>query len=197
MLGRQPAAAEMANPKDTVRIPTMSSTESAQTQAPIDRRVSSLWRALAIFLLLVLLIGWAASASMVEQLKAQIAHAQARLLEQPQVTQVAVLVDDQGLPAMLASFTAKDNKLQLQRLNEVREGREDSMQVWAVAADGQARSLGVIESKYKTLQIPVPATDLQGVRELGISAENKGGVPAGAPPSLPWLFKGWLVQKAI
>ncbi len=176
----------------------MTSTDSAVSQAPAAaRRVSPWWRALAIALLLVLLIGWAASASLVEQLKAQIAHAQGRLLEQPQITRVAVLLDAQGLPAMLATYTAKDQKLQLQRLNEVKEGREDSMQVWTIGADGQARSLGIIESKYKTLQLPVAPEALQGAGALGISAENKGGVPAGAPPSLPWLFKGWLVHKAI
>ena len=152
---------------------------------------------LAVALMVVLLIGWAASASMVEQLKAQIAHAQAKLVDQPQITQVAVLLDGQGLPAMLATFTAKDNKLQLQRLNEVKEGREDSMQVWTLGADGKPRSLGIIESKYKTLQLPVLPVDLQGATELAISAENKGGVPDGSAPSLPWLFKGWLVQKAI
>lgn len=164
---------------------------------PPTRRVSAWWRALAIVLVLVLLLGWAASASLVEQLKAQIGHAQTKLADRPQITQVAVLLDNQGLPAMLATFTAKDNQLQLQRLNEVKEGREDSMQVWAIGPDGRPRSLGVITSKYKTLQIPVQPADLQGATELGISAENKGGVPAGAPPSLPWLFKGWLVQKAI
>ena len=152
---------------------------------------------LAVALMVVLLIGWAASASMVEQLKAQIAHAQAKLADQPQITQVAVLLDGQGLPAMLATFTAKDNKLQLQRLNEVKEGREDSMQVWALDASGKPRSLGIVGSKYKTLQMPVLPVDLQGATELAISAENKGGVPDGSAPSLPWLFKGWLVQKAI
>ena len=173
---------------------TMTSTDNTVSQA---RRVSPWWRVLAIVLLLVLLMGWAASASMVEQLKAQIVHAQAKLTELPQITQVAVLVDDKGLPAMLATHTAKDSKLQLQRLNEVKEGREDSMQVWAVGADGQPRSLGIVESKYKTLQIPVLPGDLQKATELGISAEKKGGVADGSPPSLPWLFKGWLVQKAI
>lgn len=175
----------------------MTSTDSAVTQASALRRVSPWWRALAIFLLLVLLIGWAASASMLEQLKAQIGHAQAKLLEQPQITQVAVLLDGQGLPAMLATYTAKDHKLQLQRLNEVKEGREDSMQVWAMTSHGQPKSLGIVESQYKTLQIPVLPGDLQGANGLGVSAESKGGVPDGSPPSLPWLFKGWLVNKAI
>ena len=59
--------------------------------------------------------------------------------------------------------------------------------------DGRWAGPGLVS----TLQLPVLAADLQGAMELGISAENKGGVAAGSPPSLPWLFKGWLVQKAI
>jgi anti-sigma-K factor RskA len=162
-----------------------------------SRRVSPWWRALAVFLLMVLLVGWAASSSMMTQLQAQIQHAQTRLIEQPQITQVAVLLDDKQLPAMLATYTSKDQVLLLQRLNDVKEGREDSMQVWAIAGDAAPRSLGVIESKYRTLQMPVTEDALQGVTSLAISAESKGGVPAGVGPSLPWLFKGWLVQKSI
>jgi anti-sigma-K factor RskA len=161
-----------------------------------DRRVSPWWRALAILLLLAL-VGWAASTSMVTQLRAQIQHAQAKLVELPQITQVAVLMDDKELPAMLVTYTAKDQKLQLQRLNDVKEGREDSMQVWVIKGDAAPRSLGIIESKYKTLQLPVPPDALKGVSSIAISAESKGGVPDGRAPSLPWLFKGWLVQKAI
>lgn len=169
----------------------------ADAPQPRDRRVSPWWRALAITLLLALLLGWAASTSMTVQLQAQIAHLQGKLTQQPQITQVSVLTDHNGAPAMLATFTASDGQLQLQRLNDVQEGREDSMQVWAIDASGRPRSLGVIESKYRTLQIPVPAGKLQGAAELGISAENKGGVPDGSPPSLPWLFKGPVVKKAI
>ncbi|MDO9290446.1 MAG: anti-sigma factor, partial [Hydrogenophaga sp.] len=109
-----------------------------------DRRVSPWWRALAIFLLLVLLIGWAAHSSLMTQLQAQIQHAQARLVEVPQIRQVALLQDNQQKPAMLATYNPKDGALLLQRLNDVKEGREDSMQVWAIAGDAAPRSLGVI-----------------------------------------------------
>lgn len=174
-----------------------STTESTPTQR--DRRVSSWWRALAIFLLLVLMLAWAAATSMTTQLKAQIENLQHRLIELPQIRHVSVLLDKDGLPAMLATYNPKDRSLQIQRLNEVKEGREDSMQVWAIRGSDEstARSLGVIESKYKTLQMPVMESDLDGVTALGISAENKGGVTPGQGPSLPWLFKGWLVQKSI
>jgi anti-sigma-K factor RskA len=148
-------------------------------------------------LLIALLLGWATSASMTEQLKAQITHLQGRLVQIPQVRQVGVLLDDQQRPAMLVTHDPQQGKLLLQRLNEVREGREDSMQLWALAGEDAPRSLGVITSKYQTLEMPVVETDLKGVTQLAISAENKGGVPAGSGPSLPWLFKGWWVQKSI
>jgi anti-sigma-K factor RskA len=113
------------------------------------------------------------------------------------VRQVGILLDDQQRPAMLVTHDPQQGKLLLQRLNEVREGREDSMQLWALAGEDAPRSLGVITSKYQTLEMPVVESDLKGVTQLAISAENKGGVPAGSGPSLPWLFKGWWVQKSI
>ena len=176
---------------------TEPSNPSHSTPASGFRRVSTWWRALAILLMVLLLIGWAASASMFEQLKAQIGHLQTRLVDVPQVRHIAVLEDDLKLPAMLITYDPKQGALLLQRLNEVREGREDSMQLWALAGEDAPRSLGVITSKYQTLEMPVADTDLKHVTQLAISAENKGGVPAGASPSLPWLFKGWWVQKSI
>lgn len=176
---------------------TDSTPSSAPAPATPSRRVSPWWRALSIFLVLVLLLGWAASASLYEQLKAQISHLQAKVATVPQIRHIAVLLDDQGAAAMLMTMDPKAGTLQLQRLNEVKEGREDSMQLWAVSPGQPPRSLGVIESKFKTLQLPAPANALDGANELAISVENKGGVPAAQGPSLPWLFKGTLVQKAI
>lgn len=176
---------------------TAPASDNAPASTPAWGRVSPWWRMLAVLLLVLLLIGWAAASSMMTQLKAQIQHAQARLIEVPQIRQVAVLLDNQQQPAMLVTYNPKDGALLVQRLNEVKEGREDSMQVWAIAGDAAPRSLGVVTSKYKTLQMPVNETALQGVTEIAVSAENKGGVPSGSPPSLPWLFKGWLVQKSI
>lgn len=175
------------------------STEQMPSPTSPARRpgVSAWWRALSIFLLIVILLAWAAASSMTTQLQAQIAQLQTRLIQVPQIRQVSVLLDADGRPAMLATFNPQERALTLQRLNDVKEGREDSMQVWAISGEQSPRSLGIIESRYKTLQLPVDEQSLQGVTELGVSAENKGGVPAGAGPSLPWLFRGWLVAKSI
>ncbi|MEX1167142.1 MAG: anti-sigma factor [Hydrogenophaga sp.] len=170
---------------------------STETPASKDRKVSPWWRALAVFLVLVLLLGWAASASMIEQLKSQVTQTQAKLTAVPQVRYVSVLEDAQRLPALLVTLDPIQGNLQIQRLNEVKEGREDTMQLWALDGDKAPRALGVITSKFKTLQIPLPVAGLDGATELAISVEDKGGVSESQGPRLPYLFKGWLVQKSI
>jgi anti-sigma-K factor RskA len=159
--------------------------------------VSAWWRALSIFLTLVVFIGWALGASMYEQFKAQIHHLEAKLVEIPQVRDVSVLLDEAQAPAMLLTYDPKNQKLQVQRLNEVKEGREQALHVWAIAEDDTPRLLGVLTNKYKTQQLDVPAQALEGARALGISVENKDRGPRNGKPLQPWLFKGWLVQKAI
>lgn len=170
---------------------------STKSPVSVTRSVPTWWRALAIVLALAMMLGWAASTSMIEQLKAQVQHAQTKLGELPQVRYVSVLQDDQQLPALLVTLDPKQGALQIQRLNEVKEGREDTMQLWAIKADQPPRSLGVITSKFKTLQMPVAETSLDGATELAISVEAKGGVTEANGPRLPYLFRGWLVQKSI
>lgn len=161
------------------------------------RRVSTWWRALAIALILVLMLGTATTLSLSEQLRAHIGHLQAKLAEAPQIRHVAVLVDAEQRPAMLATMDTSAQAWQLQRLNGVREGREDSLQLWALQEGQAPRSLGVIQSGFRTLQLPAPALDGSAWSELAISVEDKGGVDERQGPRLPWLFRGWLVQKAL
>jgi anti-sigma-K factor RskA len=162
------------------------------------RTVSSWWRFVSVALMVALLVGWAASTSMYEQLKAQIGHLQAKLQVLPQVRYVSVLLDDKQQAALLITFDPTAGVLQLQRLNNVAEGPEDSMQVWALSGGSKPpRSLGLVLSRYKTLQLPAKVDELSGVTELAISVEEKGGVSDSQGPRLPYLFKGWLVQKAI
>lgn len=177
---------------------SFSDTQMPTQPGGIQRTVSAWWRFVAIALMVVLLVGWAASASMYEQLKAQIGHLQAKLQVLPQVRHIAVLLDDRQQAALLITFDPSAGVLQLQRLNNVAEGPEDSMQVWALSGgDKPPRSLGLVLSRYKTIQLPAKADDLNGVTELAISVEEKGGVSDRQGPRLPYLFKGWLVQKAI
>jgi anti-sigma-K factor RskA len=170
---------------------------SETATSPQTTGVSAWWRALSIFLVLVVFIGWALGASMYEQFKAQIHHLEAKLIEVPQVRDVSVLLDDAQAPAMLLTYDPKNQKLQVQRLNEVKEGREQALHVWAIADDDAPRMLGVLTNKYKTQQLDVPMQALEGARALAISVENKDRGPRNGKPQQPWLFKGALVQKAI
>lgn len=187
----------LAPPSTTPAPGPQSAGGSPTASAPPTRRVSPWWRALSVALLLVLALGWATSASLYEQLKAQIRHLQAKIVALPQVHYVAVLVDDQQRPALLVTYDPKAAALQVQRLNAVREGPEDSMQLWALDGKNPPRSLGLVLSKYQTLQIPVQPQALQGVVELAVSVEDKGGVSDRQGPRLPYLFRGWWIQKAI
>ena len=176
----------------------MEDTHTSPTPMPSTATgVSAWWRALSIFLALVVFIGWALSASMYEQFKAQIHHLEAKLVEIPQVREVSVLLDEQQAAAMLLTYDAKNQKLQVQRLNDVKEGREQSLHVWAMSEGDVPRLLGVLTDRYKTQQLDVPVQALEGARALAISVENKDRGPRDGKPRQPLLFKGWLVQKAI
>jgi anti-sigma-K factor RskA len=134
---------------------------------------------------------------MYEQFKAQINQLQNKLKDVSQIKYIAVLLDDKQAPALLVTQDPLDDALQIQRLNSVAEGREDSMQLWALGADGKPRSLGVLASAGKTLRLPANEKTLLDTPQLAISVENKGGTETGVGPRLPYLFKGAVVQKAL
>ena len=159
--------------------------------------VSAWWRVSAAVLLVVLMVGAATSLSMLEQFRAQIAYLESRLASTPQLRELAVLLDDAHQPALLVTHDPAGGVLQLQRLNAVKEGREESLQLWALADGQPPRSLGLIGSRYKTAQLPATPATLNGVTELAVSVEDKAGAIESRGPSLPYLFRGALVVKAI
>ena len=177
--------------------------ELSQDQASPPGGVSAWWRALAITALIVIALCITAALSMFEQFKAQIAHLQVQVQRIPQVQFLGVLLDAQQVPAMLITFDPADGALQIQRLNDVKEGREDTMQLWAIGTPGTTAtqvapvSLGVLPSRAKTVRLPLGAQTLQGVSTLAISVENKGGVESSKGPRLPDLYQGAWVQKAL
>jgi anti-sigma-K factor RskA len=155
------------------------------------------WRAATVICLLVIAIGTATGMSMFEQFKAQLSHVQTKLETVHQIKYVAVLLDEAKAPALLVTLDPLEAALQVQRLNSVTEGREDTMQLWAVPEAGKPRSLGVLTRGNQTLSLPVADGALDDVSRLAISVEEKGGVEPGVGPRLPYLFEGMLIQKAL
>lgn len=155
------------------------------------------WRIATLVCLILLAIAAATGVSMMEQFKAQLTHLQTKLKSVPQTRYVSVLLDDKHQPAQLITFDPLDNYVLIQRLNEVKEGQEDSMQLWALDENDQALSLGVITPRIKTAQLPVTDQILSLAKGLAVSVEKKGGVEANQPPRLPYLFTGALIKKAL
>lgn len=160
-------------------------------------RTSKFWLAVSVVLTLVLLLGGAATMSLYEQMKAQLEHLQRQADTTPGIRYVAVLLDDQQRPALLVTLDPRGGLLELQRLNNMVEGRDDSMQLWALSDGLPPRSLGVIQGKLRTAQLPTTEVALKTATQLAVSVEVKGGVPEAAGPQLPFLFQGWLIHRAI
>ena len=158
--------------------------------------VSAAWRALSIVLAVVLLLAWAFNASMFEQLKAQIHHLEKRLSVTPQVREISVLLDEKQEPGLLVTYDPMTKALQVQRLNAVQEGREESLHLWALSANDKPRLLGVLTSRYKTTQLEVPTEALEGANAMGLSVESKDQGPRDGAPHQPWVFKGALVKRS-
>jgi anti-sigma-K factor RskA len=171
----------------------MHSTETS----PQPRGNRGYWRAATYFCLLLLAIGTAAGMSMYEQFVAQIHDLQQKVQQTAQLQYVAVLHDEKGEATMLLTQTSAEGFIQLQRLNSVVEGPEDSMQLWAVPDSGAPRLLGLLTPRLKTLRLPISAQTLDGVVKLAMSVEAKGGVTESQGPRLPYLWTGTLVRKAI
>ena len=127
----------------------------------------------------------------------QIASLQARLAERatPQASYVAVLRDERAAAALLVTFDARAQQLQLQRVGgfDVPEGR--SLQLWALPTGGKPRSLGVL-ADGRSQALPAAAGEVQGVPMLAVSLEPKGGVPSEGGPTGPVLFTGEWIQKS-
>ena len=165
--------------------------------------VSPWWRALAIAALIIIALCITTAASMFEQFKAQVTHLQAQVKQVPQVQFMAVLLDAQQAPAMLITLDPADGALQIQRLNDVKEGREDTMQLWALGTKGAANaqvmpvSLGVLPSRAKTVRLALNGAALDSAMVLAVSVEDKGGVDSQRGPRLPYLYQGAWIQKAL
>ena len=74
---------------------SMPSDQAVPTCTPRQLLVA---RALAILLALLLFVGGATGISLFEQFKTQVRHLQGQLVEQPQIRQLAVLLDEQQRP---------------------------------------------------------------------------------------------------
>ncbi|MDE2615851.1 MAG: anti-sigma factor [Burkholderiales bacterium] len=127
---------------------------------------------------------------------AQIAELRQQLQAAPQIQYVAVLADDRSAASMLVTFDPKSNTLVLQRVGGYQEGRDKSLQLWALPPAGAPRSLGVL-GHGPLVKLTAGESDVREVPTLAISLEPLGGVPGAGGPTGPVLFKGSLIQRML
>jgi len=130
------------------------------------------------------------------QAGAQIAELRQQLQAAPQIQYVAVLADDRSAASMLVTFDPKNNTLVLQRVGGFQEGRDKSLQLWALPPAGAPRSLGVL-GQGPLVKLTAGEADVREVPTLAISLEPLGGVPGERGPTGPVLFKGSLIQRML
>ena len=130
------------------------------------------------------------------QAGAQIAELRQQLQAAPQIQYVAVLADDRSAASMLVTFDPRNNTLVLQRVGGFQEGRDKSLQLWALPPAGAPRSLGVL-GQGPLVKLTAGEADVREVPTLAISLEPLGGVPGAGGPTGPVLFKGSLIQRML
>ncbi|MEP6997071.1 MAG: anti-sigma factor [Betaproteobacteria bacterium] len=112
-------------------------------------------------------------------------------LERPEATLVAVLAGDDAKPALLASADRTGRVLTVKLIAPLAPAADRSLQLWALPATGNPRSLGLVPmSGIVRIALPVAAgTALQDIPALAVSLEPSGGSPTGLPTG-PVLYSG-------
>jgi anti-sigma-K factor RskA len=129
------------------------------------------------------------------RLSGQVQALSAKLSSTPVIEYVAVLSDDKASASMLVTFDANTKKLVLKRVGDFREQPDKSLELWALPPGAAAKSLGVLTGDA-VVQLNAADNDIRQSPALAITLEPKGGVPPGAAPTGPILFKGALIKTA-
>ena len=111
--------------------------------------------------------------------------------ERPEQPMVAVLAGDDAKPALIASVDREGRTLLVRAVAPVEVALDRTLELWALPATGNPRSLGLIApSGVARIALPGPADSaLAGVPALAVSLEPRGGSPTGLPTG-PVLFSG-------
>lgn len=118
----------------------------------------------------------------------------ARMNAMPEIQYVAVLADDKAAASVLVTFDPKSRQLMIKRVGGVVTPADKSLQLWALPHTGRPTSLGLLGADAVT-RLPAAASDVN-VPMWAISLEPKGGVPPGAGPTGPVLFKGGVIETS-
>ena len=115
--------------------------------------------------------------------------------ERPEQTLVAVLAGQDAKPVLIASADRTGRTLLVKAVAPVEIAADRTLELWALQAAGNPRSLGVLPpSGVARITLPGPAgATLSSIPALAVSLEPRGGSPTGLPTG-PVLFSGPVQQ---
>jgi len=152
-----------------------------------------LWRGATAAGAIVAVVAVVTGLNVTGQLSSQVSQLSGRLAATPVIEYVAVLADDKAAASMLVTFDPNTKKLVLKRVGNFREQPDKSLELWALPPGAPVKSLGVL-SGDAVVRLSAADSDIQRSPALAITLEPKGGVPPGAGPTGPILFKGALIK---
>ena len=170
-----------AQPPERVWTAILSRIDGARPAFSADRNAAwaslSLWRGLA-------LTGFATAIALALVLLSP-------PLERPEGALVVVLTGQDAKPALVASADRNRRLLTIKAVAPVALPADRSLQLWALPASGNPRSLGLVPaSGIATIALPaVAGTALEDIPALAVSVEPSGGSPTGLPTG-PVLYSG-------
>ena len=115
-------------------------------------------------------------------------------VQEPQLQQVATLLDDQARTALVVAADARRARIDVRVADNVKVPDDRTLQLWAITAAGKTRSLGILpDNRHASLRLDQRAVGPDVVL-LAISLEPKGGSPDPNAPTGPVLYKGAWVR---
>jgi anti-sigma-K factor RskA len=109
----------------------------------------------------------------------------------PGPSYIAVLIDANKTPILVAKFDADTRQLSVRSLQAPAADPAHSHELWMVAGGNAPRSLGLLGGEETTVSLPADQAAALANAVLAISLEPPGGSPNGAPTEV--LFTGAVV----
>jgi anti-sigma-K factor RskA len=114
--------------------------------------------------------------------------------QEPQLQQVATLLDDKAQTALVVAADARRARIDVRVADNVKVPDDRTLQLWAITTAGKTRSLGILpDNRHASLRLDQRAVG-PDVMLLAISLEPKGGSPNPEAPTGPVLYKGAWVR---
>jgi len=104
---------------------------------------------------------------------------------------VAVLIDANRAPILVAKFDPDTRQLSVRSLQAPAADPAHSHELWLVAGSNAPRSLGLLGGAQTTVDLPPDQAAAVATAVLAISLEPPGGSPTGSPTQV--LFTGTVV----